>query len=38
MREDSEPYAPGTYTEKLTAQFPAREGGALVVKQIIAHD
>ena len=38
MREDCEPYAPGTYTEKLTAQFPAREGGALVVKQIISHD
>ena len=38
MREDGEPHAPGAYTEKLAAQFPAREGDALVVKQIIAHD
>lgn len=38
MREDGEPHAPGAYTEKIAAQFPAREGDALVVKQIIAHD
>lgn len=38
MREDSEPYAPRTFTEKLVEQFPAHEGDALVVKQIIAHD
>ena len=38
MREDAEPTAPGTYTEKLAAQFPAREGDALVVKQIITHE
>lgn len=38
MREDGEPYAPGMYTEKLAAQFPMREGNALVVKQIISHE
>jgi aspartyl/glutamyl-tRNA(Asn/Gln) amidotransferase C subunit len=38
MRGDSEPHAAGTYTEKLAAQFPAREGDALSVKQIISHD
>jgi len=38
MREDGEPHAPGTYTEKLVAQFPASENNALVVKQIIKHD
>lgn len=38
MREDSEPHAPGAYTEKLAAQFPAREGNALSVKQIISHE
>ncbi len=38
MRADGEPHAPGTYTEKLVEQFPAREGDTLVVKQIISHD
>ncbi|MBI2409595.1 aspartyl/glutamyl-tRNA amidotransferase subunit C [Candidatus Kaiserbacteria bacterium] len=38
LREDGEPTAPGTNTEKLVAQFPEREGNALVVKQIISHD
>ena len=38
MRDDGEPYAAGTYTEKIVAQFPAREGDALVVKQIITHE
>jgi|SRR3989344_2444849 len=38
MREDGEPHAGGMYTEKLTAQFPTREGDALVVKQIIERD
>jgi aspartyl-tRNA(Asn)/glutamyl-tRNA(Gln) amidotransferase subunit C len=38
MREDGEPHAPGAYTDKLTEQFPAREGNALSVKQIISHD
>lgn len=38
MREDGEPHATGAYTEKLAAQFSAREGDALSVKQIITHD
>ncbi len=38
MREDGEPHATGEHTEKLAAQFRAREGDALVVKQIITHD
>lgn len=38
MREDGEPHATGIYTEKLVEQFPAREGNALSVKQIITHD
>lgn len=38
MRVDGEPCAVRTYTEKLAEQFPAREGDALAVKQIISHD
>lgn len=38
MRADGEPHAPRAYTEKLAEQFPAREGDALLVKQIISHD
>ena len=38
LREDGEPHAAGAYTEKLAEQFPAREGNALSVKQIITHD
>ncbi len=38
MREDGEPHAARAYTDALAAQFPAREGDALVVKQIITHD
>lgn len=38
MREDGEPHATGIYTEKLAEQFPAREGDALSVKQILSHD
>ena len=38
MRADGEPHIPGAFTEKLAEQFPAREGDALVVKQIITHD
>lgn len=38
MREDGEAYPPGTFTERLASQFPAREGDALVVKQVITHD
>ena len=35
MREDSEPHTTGIYTEKIVEQFPAREGNALSVKQIL---
>jgi aspartyl-tRNA(Asn)/glutamyl-tRNA(Gln) amidotransferase subunit C len=38
MREDGEPHAGGAYTEKMTAQFPSREGDALSVKQILTHE
>lgn len=38
LRADGEPHAAGKHTEKLAAQFPAREGDALSVKQIISHD
>lgn len=38
MREDGAPHAPGAYTEKLVAEFPSREGDALLVKQIINND
>lgn len=38
MRADNEPHAAGKYTEKIAAQFPAREGDALAVKQIITHE
>lgn len=38
MRMEGTPHAPGLYTETLAEQFPAREGDALVVKQIITHE
>ena len=38
MRADGTPHAPSAYTEKIAQQFPAREGNALSVKQIISHD
>lgn len=38
MREDGNPHEAGLYTEKLVEQFPAKEGDALSVKQIIIHD
>ena len=38
MRPDGEPHQAGKHTEKLVAQFRAREGNALSVKQIISHD
>ena len=38
MRADGPATPARTYTEKLAAQFPEREGDALVVKQIIDHD
>lgn len=37
MRTEGEPHESGKYTETLASQFPAREGDALVVKQIITH-
>lgn len=38
MRADGEPTPARTYTEKLAEQFPARDGDALAVKQIIDHE
>lgn len=38
MRGDGVPHAPGIYTEKLVAAFPAKQGNALSVKQIIQND
>ena len=38
LRADGAPHAPGAYTEKLAEQFPAREGDALLVKQIITYE
>ncbi len=38
MRIEGEPHAGGKYTEALAAQFPARDGDALAVKQIITHE
>ncbi len=38
FRDDAEPYPARTFTEKITAQFPARSGDALLVKQIISHE
>ena len=38
LREDAAPHEKGAYTTKLTEQFPAKEGNALKVPQIIAHD
>ena len=38
MRTEGTPHASGAFTEKLAAQFPAREGDALSVKQIITHE
>ena len=38
MRSDGEPHAAGAFTKMLAEQFPAREGDALSVKQIISHE
>ena len=38
MRADRTPHEAGRYTEQITAQFPARDGDYLSVKQIIQHD
>ena len=37
LRDDGTPTVARTYTERLAEQFPAREGDALLVKQIITH-
>lgn len=38
MRADENPHESGAYTEALVAQFPAKKGESLEVKQIISHD
>lgn len=38
LREDGEPYETGTWTERVVAQFPQREGDSLSVKKILSHD
>lgn len=38
FRSDENPTPAGTWTDKLVAAFPERDGNALVVKQIISHD
>ena len=38
FRTDEHPTPAGTWTEKLTAAFPEKEGNALAVKQIITHE
>jgi len=38
MRADGEQNASGAYTEKIAEQFSAREGNALLVKQIIMYE
>jgi len=38
MRADGEPNTAGAFTEKIVEQFSAREGNALLVKQIINHE
>lgn len=38
LRADEGAYAPGTWTERIVAQFPTKEGNSLSVKKIISHD
>lgn len=38
FRDDQVVNEPGSFTEKIAAQFPQREGDSLSVKQIISHD
>lgn len=38
LREDGEPIAAGTWTEKLVGMFPKRDGDYLSVKKIISYD
>jgi len=38
FREDTDAYAPGTWTEDIVQAFPDRAENALSVKKIISHD
>lgn len=38
LREDGNPTAPGTWTARIVAQFPQKEGDSLSVKKILSHD
>lgn len=38
LRADEGAYETGTWTERIVAQFPAKEGNSLSVKKIINHD
>lgn len=38
LRADEGAYEPGTWTECIVGQFPAKEGDSLSVKKIITHD
>lgn len=38
LRVDEAPYESGTWTDRIVAQFPAKEGNSLSVKKIISHD
>ncbi len=38
LREDTNATPAGTWTKKIVAAFPEKEGDYLVVKQIISHD
>jgi len=38
LRADEGVYTPGTWTERIVGQFPAKEGDSLSVKKIISHD
>ena len=38
FREDTDPYAKATWTERLVSLFPSKVGNALSVKKIISHD
>jgi aspartyl-tRNA(Asn)/glutamyl-tRNA(Gln) amidotransferase subunit C len=38
LRADEAPYESGTWTERIVAHFPAKEGYSLSVKKIISHD
>jgi aspartyl-tRNA(Asn)/glutamyl-tRNA(Gln) amidotransferase subunit C len=38
LRADNNPTVPGTWTKKIVAQFPQKEGDSLSVKKILSHD